>query len=49
MASLSIPQPTRFLLFLQRPSEQIFEKDGAQCLDRSLLEAAARKRESIER
>jgi hypothetical protein len=35
--SLAIPQPTRFFLLLQRPSDQIFEKHRAQCLDWRLI------------
>jgi hypothetical protein len=37
------------LLFVQRASQQILQKERAQGLDRREAESAARKRESVER
>src|SRR5579875_1805505 len=36
LRSLSVPQPSRFVLLLQRASDQVVEKHDAQRLDRSL-------------
>ncbi len=39
MRSLPVPQPSCMLLLLQRPGYQIFEKQRAQGLDRSLIQS----------
>src|SRR5437879_7531889 len=38
VCSLAIPQPTRLLLFHQRASQEILQKERAQSLDRGLVE-----------
>src|SRR5437879_3189406 len=47
MVSLSIPLPTRFLLLLQRPGHQIFEKHHAQCLNHWLVQRSEKATECL--
>ncbi len=49
LRSLSVPQPSRFVLLLQRASDQVVEKHDAQRLDRSLTQRGekARKRRAM--